>query len=408
MLGKRGFCGLFLLGLAIPACAGFEHDCVETRDCAGPKGFIEAGPNDDWWEPGAGAGGELGVGFPPPEAASPSNSASSAGSTGSVGNAGSAGVADEQSTSDAGSALNGELPSVVSVMPADRATGARRDTSIVIRFAQPMNTEATEAAYQSSELPADTLSFAWNDDFSTLTVTPRVALDYAAGTADADGRAVFAAKTYHYGFDGSARDKTGQVLPAVAFAFSTLRQVSLTLSADPQRTGNWTDGEGEGIHNCQRGAKAPYQPTVCVGDDANNVRYTGFLSFNLSALPTTISSFSSARLQANAVAYGAPEALGGNHLEHVAFEQLGEAALHSAPLAALGPFYSGPSLQNATHLVLNEDLTSAVQDDYANRSARAEHSSYRLGFAKIAADGSWDDLELPTNAIRLALTYLQP
>ncbi len=405
MAGNPGIYGLFLVGLAMPACAGFEHDCVETRDCSGPKGFIEAGPNDDWWESGAGAGGELGVGFPLPAAASPSNSGGSAADAGSA--AGAAGANDE-SSSDAGSALNGAPNSVLSVTPADGALGARRDVSIVIRFAQPMNTEATEAAYQSSELPAENLSFSWADDLRTLTLIPHAMLDYAAGAADANGQAVFAAKTYHYGFDGSACDKTGQPLPALAFAFSTLRQVSLALTADPQRTGNWTDGEGEGIHNCQRAAKAPYQPTVCVGDDANNVRYTGFLSFNLSSLPTTISSFSSARLQANAVAYGAPEALGENHLEHVLFEQLGEAALHSAPLAALGPFYSGPSLQNATHLVLSEDLTNAVQDDYANRVAHAEHSSFRLGFSKVAADGSWDDLELPTNGIRLALTYLQP
>ena len=175
-----------------------------------------------------------------------------------------------------------------------------------------------------------------------------------------------------------------------------------------QRTGNWTDGEGEGVHNCVRSAKAPYQPTVCVGDDANNVRYTGFLSFGLSALPAGISYFSSARLQASAVAYGAPEALGDNHLEHVAFDALGEPALHAAPLAALGPFYSGPSLMNATHLLLNEDLTQAVQDDYANRAARENRSQYRLRFTKIVADGSWDDLELPTSAIRLALTYLIP
>ncbi|MEO7037528.1 MAG: Ig-like domain-containing protein [Polyangiaceae bacterium] len=367
----------------IPACSGFEHDCFETRTCSGPKGFIEAGPNDDWWETGAGAGGDLGVGFPMPVVASPSNSAGSAGS-------------DEEATVDAA------LPRILEVTPADGATGVGSDTTIVIRFAQPMNSEATEAAYRSSDLPATGVSFTWSDGFTQLTLTPRAALDYAEGSA------AFPAKMYHYSFDGSARDRNGQTLPAAPFAFSTLRQVSLELLPDPERTGTWTDGEGEGIHNCVRAATAPYQPTVCVGDDANNVRYSGFLSFDLSALPGTIRAFSSARLHASGMAYGVLEALGDNHLEHIVFEQLGDAALHTAALSALGPFYSGPSLMNATRLVLSYDLTSAVQDDYGNRVARAQRSQYRLGFAKIVADGSWDDLELPTSAIRLALTYLVP
>ncbi|MEP7052419.1 MAG: Ig-like domain-containing protein [Pseudomonadota bacterium] len=406
MQGNLRPIGLFLWGIACADCGGFEHDCLETRDCSGPKGFIETGGGGDWWGPSnADAGGELGVGFPLPKAVSPSNSAGSAGSAGSAdsadsaGSAGSAGVAWEASGAAGSTAVS--APAVLGVTPADGATGLLSDTAIVIHFGQAMDTEATEAAYQSSELPASSLHFGWDGSASTLTLTPRAALEYAMGTPTSPAR------TYHYGFQG-ARARTGQTLQAMQFAFSTLRQVSTELVADAERTGNWTDGEVEGIHNCMRAAKAPYQATVCVGDDANNLRYTGFVSFDLSPLPATIRGFSSARLQANAVVYGAPETLGASLLEHVSFEQLGGAVLRVAPLAALGPFYSGPSLPIATHLVLDEDLTGAVQDDYLNRSARQNRSQYRLSFEKIAADGSWDDLELPTNAIRLALTYLLP
>ena len=388
----RGNCrayGLILVGFVVPACSGFEHDCVETRDCSGPKGFIEAGGTGDWWEPSeSGAGGDGGASFPLPEAGSPTDSAGAAGSTG--------GTLSDQPPPDA------EPPAVLAVTPADGATGQRSDQPIVIQFSEPMNSEATEGAYQSDDLPAASVSFTWDDSDTVLTITPRAGLAYAAGALASP------ANTYHFGLDGSARNRAGQPLAAVRFSFSTLRQVSSELRADPARTGTWTDGEGEGVHNCVRAAKAPYQPTVCIGDDANNVRYAGFLSFDLSVLPDNISSVVSARLQANAVTYGAPEALGASRLEHVSFQQLGDTALRVEPLAPLGPFYSGPSLLNVTQLVLSEDLAEAVQDDYANRAARQSRSQYRLGFSTISPDGSWDDLELPTNGIRLGLTYLLP
>jgi len=385
MPGNCRVYGLILGGFLVPACSGFEHDCVETRDCSGPKGFIEAGGADDWWQPSeGGAGGDWGASLPLPEA----GSAGAAGSTvGTIGNRPPPGS---------------EAPGVLVVTPADGATGQHSDQTIVIQFTEPMNSEATEGAYQSNDLPAASVSFTWDDGRTALTITPRAGLPYAAGTLATP------ANTYHWGLDGSARTHAGQALAAVQFSFSTLRQVSSELRADPARTGTWTDGEGEGLHNCVRAAKAPSQPTVCIGDDANNVRYTGFLSFDLSVLPDQITSFVSARLQANAVTYGTPEALGASRLEHVSFEQLGDAALRAAPLVPLGAFWGGPSLLNVTQLVLSEDLTGAVQDDYANRAARQSRSQYRLGFAQLSADGSWDDLELPTNGIRLGLTYLLP
>jgi len=203
------------------------------------------------------------------------------------------------------------------------------------------------------------VTFAWNDALTALTVSPNAPLGYATGSAQTDGSAAFAAKAYHFGLARGATDRAGRALPPLAFSFSTLRQVSFTLTADPQLTGNWTDGEGEGIHNCLRSAKAPYTPCVCIGDDAKNVRYTGFLSFDLSSFPDQIAEFSSARLQASAVVYGAPESLGESSVEHVFFAELDQSALSASVLSMLGPFYSGASVPSDTRLLLSADLTGS-------------------------------------------------
>ncbi len=393
---RRGV--LSLLGLGVLACSGGHHDCFEMRDCAGPKGFIEAGPND-WWDP-AGAAGEA-----------PFSSPSDAG------NAGQASPVDvlppdadggSGGTAGANSALEREPPRVVSVTPSDGALGVRSNDKLVLRFSQPMAPGSVELAYQSNELPTALVTFAWNDDLTALTISPSVPLLYATGSAQANGSALFTAKTYHFELADGARDSAGRALPAVMFSFSTLRQVSFTLAADKQLTGNWTDGEGEGIHNCLRSAKAPYTPSVCVGDDAQNVRYVGFLSFDLSPFPDHVAEFSSARLQASATVYGAPESLGESSVEHVFFAELDQSALSTAAISMLGPFYGGASVPSDTQLVLSEDLTGSVADDYANRLARSNHSQYRLRFAKVLANFGWDDIELPAANIRLATTYLIP
>jgi len=379
--------GLFGLGFALSACSGDTGDCHETRTCPAPVGYIDAGDFDNWWSAGAAGEGAAPFDAPGPSAVPATSEGGARGTAG---------------------APSGELPRVLGVSPADGAIGVASDAQIVITFSEPANRAAFEAAYESADLPRASLEFTWNEPNTMLTMKPMSPLGYQSGAAEPDGSAGFLPKTYHYGFNDVTWDDAGHVLPATRLTFSTLRQVSAALPADTLRTGNWTDGEGEGIHNCLRGAKAPYAPTVCVGDDSNNVRYTGFVSFDLSQLPATITEFSSARLVGDAVVYGAPSALGPSLLEHVAFGDLSEAALAVPASANLGPFYSGTELATGAHFELVEDITSAVAADYATRTAGSNRTQYRLSFAKIAADGAWDDMELSTSSIALSTTYLLP
>jgi len=379
--------GLSGLGLAVTACSGGARDCRETRTCPVPVGYIDAGSFDDWWS--AGAAGEV------------STSAEGAATPGTSAEGGDGGAGG------AYSALR-ERPNIVGLSPANGAVGLPRDTRIVMTFDRPVNTTAVEAAYVSADLPRTALTFSWNDAANQLTLIPNRPLSYGGGSAAPDGRAEFAPITYHYGFDAIELDADGQQLPAVRFSFSTLREISLELLADPRRTGNWTDGEGEGIHNCLRQAQPPYTPTVCVGDDSNNVRYTGFISFDLSPLPEQIVEISSAHLLCAVVAHGAPEALGPSLLEHVAFGELDDSASAALAERSLGPFLGGAALSEGARFELVEDVTSAVAIDYQSRAPGASSTQYRLSFAKTVSNGAWDDVELATSSLRLALVYLSP
>jgi hypothetical protein len=283
-----------------------------------------------------------------------------------------------------------------------------RETRIVITFSQPMDTAATEAAYESTDLPATALGFSWNDSATTLTLSPRAPLEYALGSDGDSEQVALPALVYHYGFNGKAADQLGQALAPVQFAFSTLRQASVELEADGERTGNWTVGEGEGIHNCLRKPKPQYEPTVCIGDDIYNVRYVGFVSFDLSALPKTIAQFSSARLLANALVHGMPRELGASQLEHLTYGELDETALAAAPISAQSPLFVASSLIDQARLTLNLDVRAELADDYEHRTARGKRSQYRLAFAKVVNNDHWDDVELPTSSIRLSLSYLVP
>ena len=376
---------LAALGLLGVACTAAHRDCYESRRC--PETAADDGGSNGEHDPG---------------------NASSAGQADlEPGTADGAGAAGWRETS-ANTTTPAGPPRVLSVTPSDGAIGVAQDTRIVIAFSRAMDTAATELAYESDDLPATSLRFSWDERGTTLTLSPRTPLEYAAGPDGATASPAFPALVYHYGFDARAADELGHSLASVHFRFSTLRRASLELLAESERTGNWTSGEGEGIHNCLRTPKAGYEPTVCIGDDINNVRYSGLLSFDLSALPHTISQFTSARLLASALVHGAPDQLGASQLEHVAYGELGEAALTSRPISPPSQLFVAANLIDRAQLALNLDVAGAVADDFVNRASRGERSQYRLAFAKVWANDHWDDVELPTSAIRLALGYLVP
>ena len=296
----------------------------------------------------------------------------------------------------------------MTVSPSDHAVGVDARTAITVTFDRPMNEASVLASYTSEDLPLSQLDVSWNAERTLLTLVPKTALAYATGSVAPGSTLDFLPKTYRFAFDDRALDGAGHALEAASFSFSTLRAVSSELAADAAHTGNWTDGAGEGVHNCLRAPPRGYVPTVCIGDDSSNVRYTGFISFDLSALPATVQSFSSARLEASGSVNGSLHALGESSLEQVPFGELGAAALTAPATASFGSFFGNTALTAGTHVELAIDVTSAVASDYAREPGAAKLSQYRLAFENIYANGIWDDLELTTSELDLAVTYFVP
>jgi Bacterial Ig-like domain len=144
--------GLALLACALlgGACSAVPHDCDETRSCPESEPVVSDSEHD------GGSGGAAGQ----PERGH--------GSAGAAGSTSSAGLGE----ADAGAPAVAEAPSVLRVSPSDGALGVARDGLIVVTFNHPMDAVATEAAYESSDLPATALDFSWDETGTTLTLHP--------------------------------------------------------------------------------------------------------------------------------------------------------------------------------------------------------------------------------------------
>lgn len=224
-------------------------------------------------------------------------------------------------------------PFIVSVSPENGAVGVEGDAVLVITFSEPMDRQATEAAYLSEDLPSGEVTFTWNEDSTVLTITPKLPLLLAAG---GDPAAVVALD-YTYVVSDLARDAQGEALLARAFSFSTARQITQAYAAiqDRDLTGNFRGNGNYGNGDCARN-----QTTVCIGDSANprDFQFRGFLSFDLRALPADIKRLTMAELSfevadTNGNAFNS---LGDLLAEHVSFELIDADAFAAAPLASLG------------------------------------------------------------------------
>ncbi len=173
-------------------------------------------------------------------------------------------------------------PTVASVDPPNGATGVRKDKVITVTFSKPMNQIATQAAYQSADLPSSAVTFTWSADGKIMTIKPNALLQYKE-TADPNDQA----KTYSLIITNTATDVVGNKLNQTGLNFSTLKQVK---SSNLIRALQFSlDSSGTDILDCY---------VVCVGDSSKNNEFRGFFVFNLTQGPADLNSSSliSARL----------------------------------------------------------------------------------------------------------------
>lgn len=314
-----------------------------------------------------------------------------------------------------------EPPTILSVTPANNATGVLKNVNIVITFSERMNQAATQAAYQSSTngiRPAD-VTFSWNTEGTVLTINPNVDLDYATGTNTS-----VVALTYTFTVTNTATDIAGNQLASQTFSFKTMRDITQTLNATSISGWVRSDGVVNDLTTCS---------PMCVGDSgtAANATYRGFLTFDLSGLAPNLdaNNIISATLRAyqvftNGSPYtdledcsGAPIVFCSDLLaQHVNYgPSLQDSDFDTNTLRGLAiagcSFISGcPS----TDGYKEANALEAVKEDWANRSSRGNRSQYRLRFARNTdADGlsdiaAFSNAGVATNQNQLVVRYLVP
>jgi hypothetical protein len=300
------------------------------------------------------------------------------------------------STADAATS---EAPTrVVESRPAADERGVRREAHIELRFSAPMDTASTEAAYRSTDLPADAVDFAWSDGDRVLQIRPRGGLLYASGPAPTG----LPARSYSLSLAAAARDARGRALEPFALTFATARElvVDIPVVASATSSGKYRSDGTDGVGEC-----ATAQQTVCVGvgATAGNPSYRGFATFELSSVPADRIALSLAELTLTISAvYGTPfVTLGPLLLESVQFESVGAAAFDAAPRGAATAVTGLASLDDTTRL----DVLPMVSAD----AAEATRSQFRLRFSETVIDDAGPDLiGLNWPTLQLRVGYLVP
>ncbi len=304
-------------------------------------------------------------------------------------------------------------PTVILVSPTNGAKGVTSDATIVISFSEKMERVSTQASYQSADLPIGNFTFSWNDESTILTIKPNAPLVYAFGL----NNPAVVAKSYAFSLTNTAKDASGNALAEVSSSFTTLREVYVQVQSQPTLGGTVSSN----------GSVSPSDTfkAVNIGDFDNNAGARGFVSFDLSVIPSGVG-IKNAELRLDKLAvnnnpYTLKDCTGQPVpcsiftpllLDHVSYGPSLEAADYNAGfLGELGTFDTvGVILGNH-----RKDVAAAVRDDLSNRDARGSRSQYRLLFPLqtnkenkadlVTFAASNDDLQ---KAPYLFITYLIP
>ncbi len=284
--------------------------------------------------------------------------------------------------------------SIVSVEPADQATGVTANATIVIRFDTPMDQPSVEAAWQSADLPPDQLAFAWDAAGTTLMVTPNAPLELAAGTGL--DPSVVVARAYAYSIATTAKGLDGRSLDqSRAVSFTTLRKLEVELEANALLTRTIrADGT----------VFASGATSLVVGDSSANLQTKIFSTFALPTLPNTSTvDLATFRTQQNGVT-GVPYGFGDLVALHTSHPTIDASAFAATPLAIIGALSV-----DATLGAKSIDVTVQLIDDLANRAARGDRTQYRLEFpTPNNANNAADEVQCSRANFHLAVAYVIP
>jgi hypothetical protein len=288
-------------------------------------------------------------------------------------------------------------PTVVSVTPGDGFAGVPPDAVIVVTFSEPMDRESVENAYTSPDLPRSAVTFSWSENDTVLTIRPQAPLSVASGS-DPDE---VAAATYELELTSGAHDVSGNALVREHVEFSVIREITQTLDGVQQRslTGNWRSDGVYGVSDCEESSTA-----VCIGDSpmAGTPAYRGFATFDLSELGEDIG-VSAARLSVDvSEIVGDPFLdLGALAVDHVDFDEIGDAAFAATALSLVGTMASSADVGDT----LGVDVVGPVNADVGER----RRSQFRFSFSsETDADSVADVVICDWTSLELTVTYRTP
>jgi hypothetical protein len=280
--------------------------------------------------------------------------------------------------------------SVLAVDPATGALGVLADATITVTFSEAMDQASVEAAWQSTDLPATAVGFAWNAAGDALTVTPKAPLELAEGSDPA----TVVARAYTFGIATTAKALDGGALATpLAVTFHTARRIRITLAAIGTLTRSM---RGDGVVFGETAV------TMVVGDTTGDLQTKTYVTFALPTVPAgaTIESATLAGSQ-NSI-NGVPFSLGALHVLHTSVATMDAAAFGATPLGLAGDLATDPSTGTK-----RLDVRAELADDLANHQARKEHTQYRLEFqTPTNSNGIADEARYSRSGFSLAASYL--
>jgi hypothetical protein len=240
----------------------------------------------------------------------------------------------------------------------------RKDAVIVVTFSEPMKRDATERAFNSTDVGP--VTFSWSANGTVLTIKPVNGLEYETVTsADASPR------RYTVALGSSGSDEAGNTLASVSVSFFTCRRMSRELAFVPEGSGFVlydADDRFTGVSKVSGGN------TVYTSNTGMGLGVKGFLTFDLAPLPADVVEFESGNLRVYQAAAPDQEVLGfAIDLERIRLVMLEASAFGSPSLGSLGPISetTSPGWRQ-------KEIKDALSASYAERTGLNAWLSLRV------------------------------
>ncbi len=285
-------------------------------------------------------------------------------------------------------------PTILEVLPEDGAVGVAADEPIVVRFSEPMDKAATQAAYQSADIPAGAVTFSWNDAGDELTISPNDPLAYAEGTSATTTDAL----NYTFTMTSAAESEDGVSLEDDTQAsFSTLRRLSLSYSQDTDLSGRVRD----------LGGSLLLAGSYSLGDNSINDTGRGFVTFDVSSLPEGPVTVEDANLHARFTSVQGNPFI---DLGAVVYQQINYGVFNDA-LFDLEPIGSASGLFSTINDdEVDRDVTDIAATAVGDPGTFGERVQFRFRwiFTETDNDGQSDGVTLIAGDLALDLQVLVP